>query len=194
MTTATATTTTTAPPRRRRARLRMLLVLAVTAVLAAGGAYAAVALTRDEAPALAPGTPVVLPEDEIAGVAKAVGHDVYGIPAPPGTRLEVTRGSRGEVWVRYLTGDAKPGDDRAAFLTVGTYRQAGALDAARVAAEGAQSRSAELPGGGLMLWSLDRPTSVYLARPGSDLLVEVYSPDPEQARSLARGGTVVPLS
>jgi hypothetical protein len=45
-----------------------------------------------------------------------------------------------------------------------------------------------------MLWSLDRPTSVYVARPGSDLLVEVYSPDAEQARSLARGGTVTPLS
>src|ERR687896_390623 len=107
--TATATTTTTARPRGRgRARLRILLVLAVTAALAGGGAYAAVALTGDEAPALAPGTPVVLAEDEIAAVAEAAGHDVYGIPAPPATRLEGTRGSRGEVWVRYLTADAEP--------------------------------------------------------------------------------------
>jgi len=44
-----------------------------------------------------------------------------------------------------------------------------------------------------MLWSLDRPTSVYFARPGSDLLVEVYSPDPEQAKGLVRGGAVAPL-
>ena len=44
-----------------------------------------------------------------------------------------------------------------------------------------------------MLWSLDRPTSVYVARPGSDLLVEVYSPDPEQARASSRGGAVAPL-
>jgi hypothetical protein len=44
-----------------------------------------------------------------------------------------------------------------------------------------------------MLWSLDRPTSVYLARPGSDLLVEVYSPDAEQAKGLVRGGAVAPL-
>ena len=44
-----------------------------------------------------------------------------------------------------------------------------------------------------MLWSLQRPTSVYVARPGSDLLVEVYSPDAEQAKALARSGAVAPL-
>ena len=188
-----AAATAVSAPRRRRPRLRTLMVLAVTALLAAGGTYAAVTLTRDEAPALAPGTPAIVAENEIAAVAKAAGHDVYGIPAPPATRLEVTRGSRGEVWVRYLSGDAQAGDRRADFLTVGTDRQAGALDAARVAAEGAQTRSTELPGGGLMLWSLDRPTRVYFARPGSELLVEVYSPDPEQAKGLVRGGAVAPL-
>jgi hypothetical protein len=45
-----------------------------------------------------------------------------------------------------------------------------------------------------MLWSTDRPTSVYVARPGSDLLVEVYSPDADQAKALARSGAVVPLN
>jgi hypothetical protein len=44
-----------------------------------------------------------------------------------------------------------------------------------------------------MLWSLERPTSVYVARPGSDLLIEVYSPDAEQAKALARSGAVTPL-
>jgi hypothetical protein len=97
------------------------------------------------------------------------------------------------VWVRYLGAGARLGDRRAAFLTVGTYRRAGALAAAEAAAEGERSRSAELPDGGIMLWSLDRPQSVYAASPGSDLLVEVYSPDPAQARALVRGGAVAPL-
>ena len=44
-----------------------------------------------------------------------------------------------------------------------------------------------------MLWSLDRPESVYAASPGSDLLVEVYSPDPARARALVSGGAVAPL-
>ncbi len=171
----------------------MFLVLVLAAVLAAGGAYAAVTLTRDAAPAFTVGVPEIVSAPEAAAAAELVGHEVYGVGALPGTRLELTRGSRGEVWLRYLSGDAQAGDRRASFVTVGTYRQAGAYEAAREASDGAQSRSAELPGGGLMLWNLERPTSVYVARPGSDLLVEVYSPDAEQARSLARGGAVVPL-
>jgi hypothetical protein len=194
MQTATATTTaTTARPRRRRGpSRRMLAALVLAAVLAAGAAYAAVTLTRGAEP-LEIGTPTVLSAEDAAAVAGQVGHDVYGVGEQPGTRLEVTLGSGGEVWVRYLSGDARAGDDRAEFVTVGTYRDPRALDAAREAAADGGSRSAELPGGGLMLWSLERPTSVYVARPGSDLLVEVYSPDAEQARSLARSGAVVPL-
>ena len=51
----------------------------------------------------------------------------------------------------------------------------------------------ELPDGGVMLWSIERPESVYAASPGSDLLVEVYCPDPAQARELVMGGAVAPL-
>jgi hypothetical protein len=173
----------------------MILALLLAAALAAGGAYAAVTLTRDASPTLTltVGVPAIVSPAEAADAAKLVGHEVYGVGALPGTRLELTRGSRDEVWVRYLSGDAQAGDRRASFVTVGTYKQAGAYEAARDASEGADSRSAELPGGGLMLWNLERPTSVYIASPGSDLLVEVYSPNAEQARSLARAGAVVPL-
>ena len=182
-----------AAPRRRRPVLRMLLVLALVAAVAAGGAYAAVTELRREAPVLATGKPSLVAAEDLPAVADAAGHDVYGIPQPPGTRLEVTVGDAGETWVRYLTGGAAAGDERAAFLTVGTYPKQDAHAAAVAAAEGPQSRSADLPAGGVMLWNLDRPTSVYLARPGSDLLVEVYSPDAEQARGLVRAGAVTPL-
>jgi len=124
---------------------------------------------------------------------QAVGHDVYGVAAPAGTRPEVTRGSGGEVWVRYLSGDAKVGDPRAEYLTIGTYPRADALAAAKAAADGEQQRSSELPDGGVMLWSLERPESVYAASPGSDLLVEVYSPDAARARALVADGAVAPL-
>jgi hypothetical protein len=193
-TTAAAANAAALSRRPRRPGRRMLIALVLAALLAAGAAYAAVALTRDQTPLLAVGAPAQLSEADMPAVAEQVGHAVYGVGPQPGATLEVTRGSRGEVWVRYLSGDAAIGDRRADFLTVGTYRRAGALAAARAAAEGAQTRSAELPGGGLMLWSLDRPTSVYVARPGTDLLVEVYSPDPEQAKGLVRGGAVIPLS
>jgi hypothetical protein len=173
----------------------MLLAMAIAAVLAAAAAFAGVKLLGGHATQPLPpvGTPAVISQDAVKEVSRAAGHDVYGIPAPAGSRLEVTRGTRGEVWLRYLTGTAQAGDERASFLTVGTYRQANAFTAAQTAAKGGDQRSAALPGGGIMLWSLERPTSVYVARPGSDLLVEVYSPDAEQAKALARSGAVAPL-
>jgi hypothetical protein len=191
---AVSATAATVPRKRRRPRRAMVVALLVVALVAAGGAFAAVTLTRDEAPALpAAGKPALLTAGVLARVSATVGHEVYGIAAPAGTRPEVTRSSSGEVWVRYLSGDAKLGDPRANYLTVGTYPRAGALAAAKAAAEGEQSRSAELPDGGIMLWSLDRPESVYAASPGSDLLVEVYSPDPARARALVGGGAIAPL-
>ena len=187
-----ASAVTSAP--RRRPRGRLLLVLALVALLAAGGAFAAVELTRDDAPALpAAGKPVLLTAATLTAVGGAVGHAVYGIRAPAGTTPEITRGSNGETWVRYLRGDARPGDARADFLTIGTYPRSDALAAAKAAAKGDQQRSAELPDGGVMLWSIERPESVYAASPGSDVLVEVYSPDPAAARELVTGGAVAPL-
>ena len=189
-----ATAATAVPRKRRRPRRRLVIALALVALLAAGAAYAAVTLTRDDAPVLpAAGKPALLNGEVLAAVTADSGHDVYGIAAPAGTRPEITRGSNGEVWVRYLTGDARVGDRRADYLTIGTYPRADALAAAKAAAEGDQQRSAELPDGGVMLWSIERPESVYAASPGRDLLVEVYSPDPEAARDLVTGGAVAPL-
>ena len=182
------------PRKRRRPRRGMVAALVLAALLAAGGAFAAVTLTRTDAPVLpAAGKPALLTAAVLTSVTGAVGHDIYGVAAPAGTRPEVTRSSSGEVWVRYLSGDAKLGDKRADYLTVGTYPRTDALAAAKAAAEGTKSRSAELPDGGIMLWSLERPESVYAASPGSDLLVEVYSPDPARARALVSGGAVAPL-
>jgi hypothetical protein len=187
-----------APPvttrKRRRPSARLLAAMLAAAVLAAGGALAAMSLLGDDTPAApAAGKPALLTDAMLEAVTAASGHDVYGIATPAGARPEVTRGSNGEVWVRYLSGDAKVGDPRADFLTIGTYPRADALAAAKAAAAGDQQRSAELPDGGVMLWSVERPESVYAASPGSDLLVEVHSPSPERARALVSGGAVAPL-
>src|SRR5688572_14478614 len=141
----------TASRKRRSPRRWMAVALLLTALLAAGGAFAAVELTREEPTALpAAGRPALLTGGVLSAVTAAVGHDVYGIATPAGTRPEVTRGSGGEVWVRYLSAGAKLGDPRADHLTVGTYPRRDALAAAKAAAEGDQQRSAELPDGGVM--------------------------------------------
>jgi hypothetical protein len=187
------------PPRRRRLPGRRALTVLLVALATAGATLLGVTLLRHDpkpaaAPtALAPGHPAVTAVQDVPAVARQVGHAVYGAGTQPGTKLELTRGTSGEVWVRYLSGGAAAGDKRPNYLTVGTYRQANALAATQKAAKGKRMKSAPLPGGGLMLYSLDRPTSVYVARPNSDLLVEVYSPDAAQAQGLARGGAIVPL-
>ncbi|MEA2311251.1 MAG: hypothetical protein QOE28_1219 [Solirubrobacteraceae bacterium] len=187
------------PPRRRRLPGRRALTVLLVALATAGATLLGVTLLRHDpkpaaAPtALAPGHPAVTAVQDVPAVARQVGHAVYGAGTQPGTKLELTRGTSGEVWVRYLSGGAAAGDKRPNYLTVGTYRQANALAATQKAAKGKRMKSAPLPGGGLMLYSLDRPTSVYVARPNSDFLVEVYSPDAAQAQGLARGGAIVPL-
>ena len=190
-----ASAAATVPGKRRRPRRGMVLALVLVALLAVAGTYAALALTRDEAPTLPPaGEPAVLTSETLAAVTAATHHEVYGIATPAGATPEVTRAASGEVWVRYLIGPgARVGDPRADYLTIGTYPRADALAAAKAAAHGKQTRSVELPDGGVMLWSLDRPESVYAASPGRDLLVEVYSPDPARARALVEGGLVAPL-
>lgn len=118
---------------------------------------------------------------------------VYWAGDLPGRRIELSEAGEGNVFVRYLTGDAVVGDGRPAFTTVGTYPLDGAYREIqrRGRTKGMETRPA--PGGGLATWSEKRPSSVYLAYPGSDLLVEVYDPDPQRARTLALSGEVGPV-
>ena len=85
------------------------------------------------------------------------------------------------------------GDERPAFTTVGTYAFDGAYREVQRRGEGEGIQTRQAPGGGLATWSEGRPTSVYLGFPGSDLLVEVYDPDPQRARALALAGEVGPV-
>ncbi|CAA9516885.1 MAG: hypothetical protein AVDCRST_MAG17-2338 [uncultured Solirubrobacterales bacterium] len=130
---------------------------------------------------------------ELRDFAAASESAVYWAGAIPGRRLELTTARGGSVFVRYLRGDAVVGDERPAFTTVGTYAFDGAYREVQRRGEGEGTETREAPGGGLATWSKARPSSVYLAFPGSDLLVEVYDPDPQRARTLALSGEVGPV-
>lgn len=52
---------------------------------------------------------------------------------------------------------------------------------------------APTPSGGLATWSRRRRSSVYLAYPGTDQLIEVFSPRAGDARRLALAGDVGPV-
>jgi hypothetical protein len=158
----------------------VLLILFLTGVLGGGNEDSSGAVSRE------------VSVSELRDFAGSNGRTVYWAGELPGRRLELTEAER-NVWVRYLTGDAVVGDGRPAFTTVGTYPFNSSLREVRrrSRAKGMDSRPA--PDGGLATWSVQRPNSVYLALPDSNVLVEVYDPDAQRARALALSSEVGPV-
>jgi hypothetical protein len=99
----------------------------------------------------------------------------------------------GQVYVRYLTGDAELGDPRPVFLTVGTYPVGDGLAAITAAGQEPGARTFDVPAGGTGLVNEDLPNSVYLAYPNSELQIEVYHPSPVRARELVEEGEITPI-
>ena len=170
---------------------RLAGVIAALALLALGGWL----LLRDDGGGSPqPGAPEAAGIDRLQELSASVGHEVYWAGAPaPGGELELTHQDDGRIYVRYLTGDGAVGDDRADFTTVGTYPVPGALAALRREAKGADAITRDLPGGGLAYLSAERPSSVYLAWPGSAYQVEVYDPSPKRALDLVLSGAIEPV-
>jgi hypothetical protein len=167
------------------AGVALLALVAGSVVLLLGGG--------DDDGSRAAGAPREVSVQELRSAAEAAGHPLYWAGAVPGRRLELTKNARGHLFVRYLPADARVGDDRPAFTTVGTYPQEDAYQAAERSARRRGSTRRDAPGGGIAVWTRDSPTSVYLAYPGSDVLVEIYDPDPERARELVLSGEVGPV-
>lgn len=130
---------------------------------------------------------------ELRGLPAALGHPVYWAGARTGRRFELTRTADGRVYIRYLPATAKVGDPRPNFLAVGTYPQAHPFAQVQAAARRPGASTLTLPAGGLAVYDRKRPTSIYLAYPGSTVQVEVYDPDPAQARQLVRSGRITEI-
>jgi hypothetical protein len=132
--------------------------------------------------------------DDLRSIADERSSPVYWAGQQEGTELEVTQAEGGDrVYVRYLTGDAEAGDQRADFLTIGSYAFKDADAALRKQAQAPGGVLRAAPGGGTVYYSEDRPQSVYVAYPGADVQVEVYDPDPQRALELVTGGQIVPV-
>jgi hypothetical protein len=131
---------------------------------------------------------------ELRELSSVVGHDVFWAGAPAaGESIELTDQPDGRVFVRYLSGGAEVGDSRADYTTIGTYPVRNPLASLRREARGPDAITRDLPGGGFAYLSLDQPTSVHLAWPGSSYEVEVYDPSPKRALDLVLSGAVQPV-
>ena len=115
---------------------------------------------------------------------------VYWIGPANSGKLELTRTSNGAVYVRYLPEGVTVGDKAPNYTTVATYPTPNAYATTRRSASTRGFLQAKAPNGGLAVWRSSRATSVYLAYPKTDYLVEVYDPSPRRARSLALSARV----
>lgn len=170
----------------------LALLLTGLAAVAAVGLALAWALAGDENEPRA-GEPRRVSSADLRGLARSTAHPVYWAGRSRDDSYELTETRRGAIHVRYLPGGTPVGDRRPAFLTVSTYPYRRAYAVTTASAERPAMASRPAPAGGIAVWSRRRPTNVYLAYPGADLLVEVFHPDAGQARDLATAGDVGPI-
>ena len=119
---------------------------------------------------------------------------VYWAGEQAGATLELSEYEDGRVYVRYLTGGAKPGSSSSEFLTVGTYEFAEPVAALEKLSNQAGGVRRTIPGGGIAYFNRNSPQNVYVAYPGVEAQIEVYDPDPGRATELATSGQIVPIS
>jgi hypothetical protein len=143
--------------------------------------------------------PLVTPASRAASraqlrtLASALGHPVYWAGARRNTTYELTRTKDGRVYVRYLPRGVRIGDKSARYDTVGTYPQRDTLTNLTAGAAKLQATVFDLPRGGRAYVDTKRPTSAYLAYPGADVQVEVYTPDPAKTEQLVTSREIRPV-
>ena len=137
--------------------------------------------------------PAVVDSGDLRALSAELGHPLYWAGPRPGTELELSREGNGDIYVRYLTGGAQAGDPRPNFLTVGTYPVPDAAGAVRRAASQAGSEPLDVAHGGTGFVDPDSPGSVYMAYPGADYQIEVFTPASGEALRLVEAGKIVPV-
>jgi hypothetical protein len=183
------------PSRRLRVLYTALLVLVIALIAAvvvwiAGGSGGG---GGGEETVEAPGAPRIVSAGELGEAAAASGGPVYWVGERPGAELELSEFGEARAYVRYLTGGVEAGDPKAAYLTIGTYREPHAYEELKADAKRGGGKLRKAPGG-LSAWvDPASPTSVYLAKPGSEYQVEVYDPSPEEALAVALSPDLQPV-
>ncbi len=135
----------------------------------------------------------IVSSDELCRIARRLGRPLYWAGERRGTKLEYTQAANGSTYVRYLTGSAKAGDERASFVVVATYPQPNAYGVVLRIARRDRLPVTRLPDGGAAVTLRGRPQSVHLVYRGQPYQVEVYAPSAAEARRVALSGDVKPV-
>ena len=181
---------------RSRQRHLSLLILVVAVLIAAVVVVVLALQGRDKTAALPQpnGGPALVSQGQLERLSVSLGQPVYWAGPKSGYSYELTRTASGRIFVRYLPKGVQAGDPRASFLVVGTYSQVGSYFDLKRASKQKGAVSVPIADGGIVVFSSQKPTSVYVGYPDKNYQVEVYSPSGDTARSLVLAGKIKPVT
>jgi hypothetical protein len=156
------------------------------------GAHRVVAVGGSEPSAPAQARPVAVTPAALATLAQALHHPLYWAGPRDGVRYELSQTTGGRVYIRYLP-KRVPLGSRRPFLTVGTYPVTNAYRATLKASRAADATRLSVPSGAVAFFSSSHPRSVYFARRGTSIQIEVYDPNPDVARQIVESGQLQPI-
>jgi len=134
----------------------------------------------------------VVSESELLGALKGTGYPIYWAGPRVEVGYEVSRPSSDRTFIRYLPKGEEAGTEKP-FLTVGSYRQSGALSRIQELGQEPGAVLVQAAGGGAAYAEGPDATSAYLAFPGVDTQIEVFDPKGGEALDLIRSGAIVPV-
>jgi hypothetical protein len=149
--------------------------------------------TTTTVPATATINPVVLDRAALVAHVAALTQPVYWIGSQRARRFELRRSPDGSVILRYLPPGVPPGSN-AAVISIGTYPLANAFAVTSELGQQKGNARARRPDGAVAVYRTSRPTNVYVAYPRSAYQVEVFSPDPAEARKIALSSSLEPIA
>jgi hypothetical protein len=126
----------------------------------------------------------------LQSLADARGRPVYWAGERPGTSLEYTQTTDGNVYVRYLTGSAKAGDKRASYVVVATYTQPDAFARVQSIAQRQHLSVKQLPNGAIAVTEPTNARNLHVVFPLEGYQIEIYAPTAVEARRIVRSGAV----
>jgi hypothetical protein len=148
-------------------------------------------LGKIQGPAAGAPKPTAATEQELASLAKSLGHPIYWVGPKRHYTYELMQ-AQGKVFIRYLPPGVKIGTVKP-YLSVGTYPFPKAYTATDALTKSANSGRVDVPAGGVGVYAKGYPQSIHLAYPGSDVQIEVYDPSAVRARALVTSGRVTQI-
>ena len=134
--------------------------------------------------------PVLMSASQLKIQSRIIGSPIYWAGPLKGYSYELTRTTKGFLYVRYLPKRFRAGAPSARFLIISTYPFVGAYDGLKKAAHG---KAIAGQNDSILVVNPSYRKSVLMAWPGVDYQVEVYDPNPTISATIAESGRIQPV-